>query len=137
MITPQTHQARNRKSPGHRPFRPLALLLCGLALLGQAGVGVALPTTHATPRKTLQDYTISGTAFDDYNQNGAQDSREPGLNGVTVSAYDSTNTLVTNTTTGQAGAYTLSVPIETGAVRVEFTGFGPTASNPNLQDFVV
>ncbi|MDH3425737.1 MAG: hypothetical protein OEM22_03610, partial [Acidimicrobiia bacterium] len=63
---------------------------------------------------------IGGTVWDDLNGNGLQDAGEPGIDGVTVNLYDSTNlaTVVATTTTDAAGWY-------------EFAGID------NLPDYVV
>gem|GEM_PF-763427 len=50
---------------------------------------------------------ITGTVFRDINQNGAQNSPEPGVAGVAVRAYSSANVLVNQTTSAANGTYTL------------------------------
>jgi uncharacterized repeat protein (TIGR01451 family) len=65
---------------------------------------------------------VGGKVFRDFNANGihttaAPDPIEPGLQGVTVNAYDATGTLFT-ATTDAAGAYSISGG--TGPYRVEF-----------------
>ena len=66
---------------------------------------------------------ITGTVFRDYDADGDLDSREPGVGGVTVTAYDDTNTAIATTTTNSSGAYSLSVTNGTD-VRIEFTAIG-------------
>ena len=61
---------------------------------------------------------ISGTVFRDFNLNGVQESTEPGIAGLSVSAYDD-NGISNTQTTDVNGNYTLSV---TGSkYRVEIT----------------
>ncbi|WP_298515439.1 SdrD B-like domain-containing protein [uncultured Kordia sp.] len=63
------------------------------------------------------DYSISGTVFDDDNENGTQDAGEGTLDGITVTLYadnnadgnlDVADTTLTSTTTGTNGAYSFS-----------------------------
>ena len=68
---------------------------------------------------------ISGTVYRDFNANGVKDAsatfNEIGLAGVTVKAYNSTNTLVGTTTSAASGTYSfsgLTLPL-----RIEFSGF--------------
>ena len=69
-----------------------------------------------------QAQTVSGTVFRDYNGNGTfQTATEIGQGGLTVSAYDATNTLIDQVTSAADGTYTLTVG-STAAFRVELTG---------------
>lgn len=73
---------------------------------------------------------VSGTVFRDYNANGVQDAGEPGVAGVTVTAYDSSGASVGSTTTASDGSYTLtSLPDD---VRIEVTGL-PNYLEPGPQ----
>ena len=109
-------------------------LVCLLALV----LVSALQWRGATP--ALAAGTISGTVFQDYNGNGAQDTPatatvpnasgdggvtrlavDRGLGGVTVTAYDSAGAVVGTATTAANGSYTLSAS-GTGPYRVEFSG---------------
>ncbi|GAB3691860.1 hypothetical protein GCM10027592_10210 [Spirosoma flavus] len=81
--------------------------------------------------------TISGTVFRDFNSNGVYTPittltssytyGEPGVGGVTVTAYNAAGAAVATTTSSTAtsnlGAYTLTVG-NTSAYRVEFTSLG-------------
>ncbi len=121
-------------------FRLLAFLLCSFSLLmNTSAVGFAHLSDHVLPHTTLAPYTVSGTVFDDYNQNGIQDTREPGLNGVVVTAYDKNNAVVTTATTstsaGISGVYSLLIPAATGPVRLEFSNYGPNSTDDNLKLF--
>src|SRR5450631_1215865 len=62
----------------------LALLLCWLNMLTMVGSSFALPVTHGTYTSPPAAHTVSRTVFDDYNQNGVQNSRHPGMNGTSV-----------------------------------------------------
>jgi uncharacterized repeat protein (TIGR01451 family) len=87
----------------------------------------------------LASYSVSGTVFDDYNQDGSQEAREPGMNGIVVTAYDSREVAVATTTTATVGntlgQYTFAVPDATGPVRVQFSNFGTTSTIPQLIGF--
>jgi uncharacterized repeat protein (TIGR01451 family) len=82
--------------------------------------------------------TVSGTAFEDFNDNGERNSApmvDSGVGGITVKAYRSDGTEVASTTTAADGSYTLNVPDGTGEVRVEFTdlpaGYQPARHGTN------
>lgn len=89
-------------------------------------------------------YSVSGTAFNDSNENGIQNvlssgssppRNELGIAGVTVTAYDSSNTVVGSAATTDAqGNYSLSIPTGT-TVRVQFSGYGTGSADPVLQRF--
>lgn len=65
--------------------------------------------------------TVSGMAFRDYNANGIQDSREPGIGGIDVVASDSNGMPVGSATTLADGSYSAALSVGAGsAVRVEF-----------------
>ena len=49
--------------------------------------------------------TVSGTVFIDSNDNGALDSGEPGLGGVTINLFNSAGTPVATTTSASNGTY--------------------------------
>ncbi len=65
---------------------------------------------------------VSGTIFRDYNGNGTQQltapTIEPGIAGVTVNAYNSSDVLVATAVTASNGSYTL--PVGTASVRIEY-----------------
>lgn len=82
--------------------------------------------------------TITGTVFRDYDADGARGSLEPGVGGVTVTAYDASGAAAGSTATCSAtgvpeagctlsnlGSYSLAVS-GTGPYRVEFTGIPAT-----------
>jgi len=75
------------------------------------------------------DGTVTGTVYQDFNSNGANDTAvasgqatDIGIAGITVKAFDSTGALVGETTSGASGNYTLTMTgAATSAVRVEFS----------------
>jgi uncharacterized protein YjiK len=67
------------------------------------------------------DPNVRGNVFRDYNANGVQDVGEPGVPGITVSAYNANGIIVASTTTGAQGEYNLVLPGSEG-YRLEFTG---------------
>jgi SdrD B-like domain len=73
---------------------------------------------------------VSGTVFKDFNFNGTQQTSgfptEPGVFGITVRAYNSTNALLGTKTTAVNGTYSFTageIPATT-AVRIEFSAAG-------------
>jgi len=64
--------------------------------------------------------TISGTVFRDYNANGSQDTREPGIQGIIITAYDANGTAQLTTQSAADGTYSLT-PNPAGKYRIEFT----------------
>ena len=91
---------------------------------------------------------ISGTVFRDIDADGAYvpipapltsyTYGEPGVGGITVTAYNSSGGAVSTTTSTTAGTYTLSTGIAANtAYRIEFTGLaagdftGPVGANNN------
>ncbi len=120
-----------------RWFLPaLCLVLLVSVISGVFVIPNALRALHAD---NFAAYTTVGTVFDDYNQNGAQGSREPGINGVVVTAYDNTNTAVATDTTKTAGStlgqYTLTIASGVGPTRVQFTNFGAASTVPALMGY--
>ncbi|MBA2391926.1 MAG: hypothetical protein H0V70_04195 [Ktedonobacteraceae bacterium] len=127
-------------APLERSGRNIPMRLClatlVLCLLSVTAQGVARSKSFA---HALASYTVSGTVFDDYNQDGSQEAREPGVNGIVVTAYDSYEVAVATTTTtavgNTLGQYTFTVPDATGPVRVQFSNFGAKSSIPQLVGF--
>ncbi|WP_080054308.1 SdrD B-like domain-containing protein [Spirosoma aerolatum] len=94
---------------------------------------VSLCVVLVTITLPLVGQTITGTVFRDFNSNGLYEAisdptsytyGEPGVGGVTVTAYDPSGaaiaTTVSSTVTTTVGNYTLAVG-NSGAYRVEFT----------------
>lgn len=74
----------------------------------------------------LEPGTVTGLVFRDYNANGVQDANEPGVGGVTITAYGATGAVVGNATSSAAlatlGTYSISWASADVRVRLEFTG---------------
>ena len=100
-----------------------------------AAVLVPLASVMATPAEAQvmcqSAGTVCGTVFDDANKNGIQDAGEGPLEGVHVSIYDSTNTLVATTDTGPDGVYSFFVPDGTYTIVAQIPT-GKTASPANV-----
>lgn len=61
--------------------------------------------------------SIAGLVFRDYNANSIQDANEPGIENITLNAYDDTNALVATGLTDANGDF--SIPTGAGTFRVE------------------
>jgi uncharacterized repeat protein (TIGR01451 family) len=88
------------------------------ALLVASAVLLALPAVASAAQ-------ITGTAFEDFNDNGSRNTApmvDAGVGGITVTAYRADGSPVGSATTAADGSYTLNVPDGIGEVRVEFTG---------------
>jgi hypothetical protein len=72
---------------------------------------------------------VSGTVFRDFNANGLKENtpsyNEPGISGITITAYNSAGTVLGTTVSAANGSYTFtSITIPNGTkVRLEFTGW--------------
>lgn len=64
--------------------------------------------------------TISGTAYRDFNGNGAKETGEVGIGGIQVAVFDSLNASQGTATTAANGTYSISAG-GSGPYRVEFT----------------
>lgn len=64
---------------------------------------------------------FGGIVFQDYNQNGLRESGETGLAGITVIAYNSSNTAAATATTDADGWYKLTGLTNGAQYRLEFT----------------
>jgi uncharacterized repeat protein (TIGR01451 family) len=88
-----------------------------LVPLAAAAAALALPGVAAAA-------TVSGTAFEDFNDNGVRNSSpqvDRGVGGVTVTAYGPGGAVLARGATGADGRYSLNVPDPAGRVRLEFT----------------
>ncbi len=63
---------------------------------------------------------ISGAVFQDYNADGAQASAEPGVAGVTVTAYAANGTTASTAVSAADGKYTLAGLTDSVEYRLEF-----------------
>ncbi|MEM7133378.1 MAG: SdrD B-like domain-containing protein [Chloroflexota bacterium] len=98
-----------------------------------AAASTNAPSNAEVAAPTLQTSTISGTVFRDTDLDGTQDGGESaltGVSGLTVTAYDTSNAQVGQTTVlTTTGAYSLNAS-GTGAFRLELTGL-PTWLQPS------
>lgn len=107
--------AGTRLSARRRTLVPLAAAAAVLALPGAAAAA-----------------TVSGTAFEDFNDNGVRNSSpqvDAGVGGIAVTAYGPGGAVLARGVTGADGRYSLNVPDPAGRVRLEFTGL-PTGYQP-------
>jgi hypothetical protein len=93
-------------------FVVLALLL---ALLG----GITSPSPAFADPDTG---TYSGTIFRDYDNDGTLDAGEPGIGGVTITAFNNAGAAGSTTSTTGTGAYSF-VPSGSGPYRFELSGY--------------
>ncbi len=100
-----------------RALRPARALVAAIAI---AMVAVILVPFSATTASAVNG-SVSGVVFNDSNHDGSrQVGTEPGIENVTVLAYDSAGDLVGTAVTSSAGAYTISVlGAATSALRIE------------------
>jgi len=67
----------------------------------------AVPAENATEAATAPaTYSISGTAYDDAEGNGAMEEGEAGVAGVVINLAQPADAVIANTTTDASGAYT-------------------------------
>ncbi|MGH1384916.1 SdrD B-like domain-containing protein [Kordia sp.] len=101
--------------PGNTPNFTYVLTTAGEVNTSSTNVNVDNVNFGINEEQVI-DYAISGTVFDDDNENGTNDS-ENGLNGVTVTLYadnnadgnlDVADTTITSTSTDVNGAYSFS-----------------------------
>ena len=109
--------------------------LAATLLLTTFAIGVAGPVAFA-PAAAAATGTLSGTVFNDYDNNGVKDSGEPGVQGAVVYAYDVDGHQFGPATTDASGVYTLNLTgLTAGAMRVELqsmpAGFEPSAVGSN------
>lgn len=102
-----------------RPFMRVLRLLLGACIVAAVLPAAALLVT-GVPLAFANPTNVSGLVFRDYNDNGVQDPREPGVPGVRVTGFFGTDGSV-SVLTGADGTYLLSLPVPAGTgVRVEF-----------------
>jgi len=107
-----------------RLLRAVLVILPALLILGSLNSTVfGIP-----PRQVavcVPSNNVGGTVHQDYNANGVRDllnPNEPGVAGVTVTAYDASGAAIASTATITDGTYVLTVTNGIN-VRVEFTNF--------------
>ena len=104
----------------------LTVMVVGVLAAVLAALLTGLPAHLLPPTAAAAGCTgsgIEGTAFRDYNANGARDSREPGIGGIVVTAT-SAGGASTSCTTAADGTYGIDPPGGAAGgfpVRVEFT----------------
>ena len=134
--------SERRMRAGHVRLRDSAAALLGarrrgLVPLVAAAAALALPAAAGAA-------TVSGTAFEDFNDNGVRNSTpqvDRGVGGITVTAYGPGGAVLASGTTAADGSYSLTVPDPAARVRLEFTdlpaGYQParhgTASRTTVQ----
>ena len=99
-----------------RTIRILTALVLSVVTFGLYTLVVPPEVVLAAPNE------VNGTVFLDYNDDGQRGASDPGVAGVTVTAYDNSDAVIATTVTLADGAYTLAVPDGT-EVRIEFTNF--------------
>jgi hypothetical protein len=91
-----------------------------------------IPYMVPTPTRTQTPINLGNFVWHDLNQNGIQDSGEPGVAGILVQLWDETKTyLIDQVTTGPSGLYQV-VALTPGAYRMRFVP--PMGSSFTLKD---
>ncbi|MFN8373747.1 MAG: SdrD B-like domain-containing protein [Anaerolineae bacterium] len=82
--------------------------------------------------------TVTGVVFRDYNANGVQDTREPGIPSATVTGFDAAGATLGTITVNPNGTYTYPWATADTTIRLEFNapGFQPGA-NGGMSDTTV
>lgn len=111
------------KNLGHKQKFPVRFIaVIALVVFCLAGLSVMVMRTAQAAGN------FTGTVFQDFNGNGTKDTLDPGLGGVTVTAYNAAGTAVATTTSSSAAATLGQYTLNLGAVangtplRIEFTG---------------
>ena len=94
------------------------LCLAGCGVFGGLVLNLALTPTQSAWAATCTGGSITGFAFRDYNLNGVEDTLEPGIAGIVVTAY-AVGGVTASCETGTDGAYGLT-PTGAFPVRLEF-----------------
>ncbi|MBX3064288.1 MAG: DUF11 domain-containing protein [Anaerolineae bacterium] len=92
-------------------------IFCAITIILVLG---SLVNGNGSANVALAAGTITGHVYRDYNVNGTQDTREPGVAGITVTGYDDAGQVGTTTTLAD-GSYSLA-HTGNGTIRVEFSG---------------
>lgn len=98
------------------------IALCVMVVFCLAGL------SSLVMRRAQAAGNVTGTVFQDFNGNSVKDTNDPGLGGITVTAYNAAGTAVatatSSTTAATLGQYTLNLSaVANGtALRIEFTG---------------
>ncbi len=114
------HRKMGRKS-FYLPGKHLFILIALTSMLLSFGRQTALAAPDQIPLGVPNQ--IQGTVFLDFDHDGVQDNFEPGVGGITVTAYNAANTAVsTVVTTASTGTYALTGLTVGAQYRLEFTG---------------
>jgi len=109
----------------------LLLMVGSIALITAVLVGAASFVTPVqaaftainAPYSPTGPGEIQGTIFRDFDADATQDAIEPGIAGVTVTAYTVSGTVAATAITAADGSYTLSGLTDGNAYRIEITGY--------------
>ncbi len=122
------------KSLPHMQISRTALWIRLAMMLAVAASGFGLMSIRS--RGAAATGTISGTVFQDFNGNGVRDTSpqipnngggnvgvaiDAGVQGVTITAYTTTNAVAGSAVSDANGAYSINTAGTTGPYRVEFT----------------
>ncbi len=103
-------------------FRALFVFIPVILALGSLNA-----TVFSVP--SAPNAICGGTVYRDFDADGTRDAGEPGVAGVTVTAYDAAG-VVASGVSGSSGAYAMTIPDGT-SVRIEFTALpGGSFSGP-------
>lgn len=101
----------------------------GLALLS---LWLSMPAYATDTVCDISKNDFGGLVFRDYDDDGQQDSLEPGVAGITIKAFDADNQEVSSAVTGDNGVYVLAGVSNGTAYRLEFSGLADT-DKPSTQ----
>ncbi len=157
--TNQSMQSRRRAWRWLRVVAVVLACLPGLVLFTPSSLASAMTQVFSSPAPDgliarVRHYTkalitplaltgaYAGTVYIDYNANGTRDTSgtapnfavDIGVQGIVITAYNTSGVAVGNTTSGATGTYSLT-PSGTGPYRLEFTslpsGYYPSAVGTN------
>lgn len=97
--------------------------IASISCTGQPSVSATAPSWTGYPTNIACGSTaqIGGKVYEDIDNDGTQDTREPGIFGVTVTLYDDNGQVGSPETTDANGDYTFSSLTASTVYRVEFT----------------
>lgn len=102
-------------------------MLLIIAAIASGSIGMIAPVSaHSisnAPHSPTGPGEITGVVFRDFDADATQDAIEPGIQNVTVKAYDVNGAAVATATTASDGSYTLSGLTDGDSYRIEVTGY--------------